>query len=113
MKSTKTARSEVAEVQCKVDVVEMRGINVERIEKKVQVILTEVGAKIKHLKEALKMVEEKLALVGDRAQVVEEKGAKVEAEGTKLACKVVEAFCISEEFVEKVDLVVESYIIAF
>lgn len=53
MKSTKATRLEVAEVQCKVDMIEERAMKVNRAGKKAQVILTKVGVETNCLKEAL------------------------------------------------------------
>lgn len=61
MKSTKAVRSEVAKVQCKIDIAKERTVEAERVESKGQVILTEVGTETKFLKEALKAIKKKLA----------------------------------------------------
>ncbi|EHA8590524.1 hypothetical protein COCNU_scaffold019920G000010 [Cocos nucifera] len=86
-----------------VDATEERALEVERVQKKLkaQVILTEVGMEIRHLKKVFKLVEEKLAVVKEKTPEAEVREAKAKAEGTELAWKVMEIFWASEDLVDE------------
>ncbi|KAG1338600.1 hypothetical protein COCNU_04G009060 [Cocos nucifera] len=95
----------MARVQKKMNVVEERALEVDRVEKKAQVILIEVGLEVGSLKEVLKQLEEKL-------EATKAKVGKVEVEVVKLPWKAMESFQASKEFMdEKAEFIVESYMV--
>ncbi|KAG1337714.1 hypothetical protein COCNU_04G000200 [Cocos nucifera] len=84
----------MTEVQKKMDAIEKKALKMGSAEKKVQVILTEVGTKVRCLKKVLKQSDEKL-------MAAEAKVAKAEAKVVKSTQKAIEDFRALEEFMDR------------